>query len=175
MFVGGHPMAGSEEAGVEAAREGLFDGTTYVLTPTSATNPDAVDMMRRVIERVGACPLLMDPDEHDRCVAIISHFPHVMAAALALLAQQESESNPHLFDLMAGSFRDMTRVAGSPSVLWRDICLSNATAVGEAAGEFRQLVDRAIELMQAGDAKSLEDWFSAAKSVRDSAYPKGNG
>lgn len=170
MFVGGHPMAGSEESGVEAAREGLFEGTTYVLTSTSATNPEAVERMRRVVERVGARVVLMEPDEHDRCVAVISHFPHVMAAALALLAQQESESDPHLFDLAAGSFRDMTRVAGSPSVLWRDICLSNAVAVGEAAGEFRRLVDQAIELMQAGDAKSLEDWFSAAKAVRDSVY-----
>ena len=174
MFVGGHPMAGSEEAGIEAATGDLFEGTTYVLTPTSATKPEAVEKMRRVAEGIGARVLVMDPDAHDRCVAVISHFPHLMAAALVLLAEQESERNPDLLDLVAGSFKDMTRVAGSPPVLWRDICMSNVKSVSEAAAEFRLLVDRAVELMQAGDARSLEDWFAGAKSVRDSIY-RGDG
>ncbi len=174
MFVGGHPMAGSEEAGVEAARADLFEGTTYVVTPTSATKPEAVERMRLVAEGIGARALVMDPEAHDRCVAVISHLPHVMAAALALLAQNESAGNPHLFDLVAGSFRDMTRVAGSSSVLWRDICLSNVNALREAAVEFRRLMDQAVELMEAGDAQSLEDWFAGAKTVRDSIY-RGNG
>lgn len=173
-FVGGHPMAGSEEAGVEAARSDLFEGSTYVLTPTSATKREAVEKMRRVAEGIGARTLVMDPEAHDRCVAVISHFPHVMAAALALLAQQESERNPDLLDLVAGSFRDMTRVAGSPPVLWRDICMSNVNAVSEAAAEFGRLVDQAVELMQTGDARSLEDWFAGAKLVRDSIY-RGDG
>ena len=174
MFVGGHPMAGSEEAGVEAAGGDLFEGTTYVLTPTSATRPEAVEKMRHVAQGIGARVLVMDPGAHDKCVAVISHFPHLMAAALVLLAEQESERNPHLFDLVAGSFRDMTRVAGSPPILWRDICMSNVNAVSEAASEFGRLVDQAVELMQAGDARSLEDWFAGAKSVRDSIY-RGDG
>ena len=165
-FVGGHPMAGSEEAGVEAARESLFEGSTYVLTPTPSTSPEAVEKMRLVAEAIGARVLLMDPEEHDRCVAVISHLPHVMAAALALLAQKESECSPHLFDLVAGSFRDMTRVAGSSPVLWRDICLSNAPAVRRTVDEMVALMSQAAELMEAGDSKSLEDWFSAARSVR---------
>lgn len=174
MFVGGHPMAGSEEAGVEAARGDLFEGTTYVLTPTCATDPEAVEKTRHLAEGIGARVLVMDPEAHDRCVAVISHFPHLMAAALALLAQQESGRNPHLLDLVAGSFKDMTRVAGSPPVLWRDICMSNVTAVSEAAAEFGRLVGQAVELMEAGDGRSLEDWFAGAKLVRDSIY-RGDG
>lgn len=170
-FVGGHPMAGSEAAGVEHARESLFEGTTYVLTPTKSTSPEALDGMARLAERLGARVSLMDPDEHDRCVAVISHLPHVMAAALALAARKESECCPQLFDLVAGSFRDMTRVAGSSPVLWRDICLSNVNAVKAAAGEFTRLLSQAVAIMEDGDERSLEDWFAAARSVRNSVYP----
>lgn len=170
-FIGGHPMAGSEAAGVGHARECLFERSTYVLTPTRSTSPDALGRMHLLVERLGARAIVMDPDEHDRCVAVISHLPHVMAAALALAAQKESECSPHLFDLVAGSFRDMTRVAGSSPVLWRDICLSNMNAVGSAAADFTRLLSQAVELMQSGDARSLEDWFAAAKSVRDTVYP----
>ncbi len=170
-FIGGHPMAGSEEAGVEAAKESLFERTTYVLTPTASTGPGVVERMRRAAEGIGARVVVMDPEAHDRCVAVISHLPHVMAAALVLLARKESEFSPQVFDLVAGSFRDMTRVAGSSPVLWRDICLSNVNAIGEAADGLKGLIDQAIELMEAGDAPSLEDWFGDAKSVRDSVYP----
>jgi prephenate dehydrogenase len=170
-FVGGHPMAGSESAGVESARADLFESSTYVLTPTLATKPEAVARLRSLAGGIGARVIVMEPDEHDRCAAVISHLPHIMAAALALLAQQESACSPHLFDLAAGSFRDMTRVAGSSPILWRDICLSNVNAVSDAARSLASVMERAVEIMQSGDPSSLEDWFADAKSVRDTFYP----
>ena len=175
-FVGGHPMAGSEAAGVEAARGDLFEGSTYVLTPTDATDPEAVSRLRAVAERIGARVIVMPPAEHDRCVAVISHLPHVMAAALAILARNEQAGSPHLFDLAAGSFRDMTRVASSSPVLWRDICLSNAGSVDDAVRGLASVMDRALEMINSNAPQSLEDWFAEAKSIRDAVYPpKENG
>jgi len=170
-FVGGHPMAGSEAAGVEAARADLFEDTTYVLTPTVHTDSEALEKMHHIVEGIGARPLAMDPEIHDRCAAVISHLPHVIAAGLTLLAQEESAANPQVLELVAGSFRDMTRVAGSPPVLWRDICLTNTKAIKDAVDEFRRLIDQAVALMEGGDAQALEDWFGAAKIVRDTRLP----
>lgn len=169
-FVGGHPMAGSEEAGVAAARADLFEGSTYVLTPDAETGLDAIRRLSATIEGIGARVVVMDPDEHDRCAAVVSHLPHVMAAALVLLAQEAAERNPVLFELVAGSFRDMTRVAASPPVLWRDICLTNASTVGESAAGLFSAIARAVEYMRSGDSESLGRWFADAKAARDELY-----
>lgn len=169
-FVGGHPMAGSEEAGVAAARVDLFEGSTYVLTPDAETGLDVVRRLTATAEGIGARVLLMDPDEHDKCVAVVSHLPHVMAAALILLAEEAAERNPMLFELVAGSFRDMTRVAASPPVLWRDICLTNASAVGESAEALSFALCRAVQYMRSGDSEGLERWFHEAKIARDDLY-----
>lgn len=170
-FVGGHPMAGSEAAGVEAARADLFEGMTYVLTPTGRTDSGALEKMRRVVQLIGARSLVMDPELHDRCAAVVSHLLHVVAASLALIAQKESEATPQVLELVAGSFRDMTRVASSPPVLWRDICLTNADAIKEAVGELEELMAHAVALMESGDAQALEDWFHSAKVIRDTIFP----
>jgi len=167
-FVGGHPMAGSESVGVDAANPDLFVNAAYVLTPTKDTNPDALALVHGLAEGIGSRIIVMDPESHDRCAAVISHLPHLIAAALVSLAQSQSLTDPQVFDLIAGSFRDMTRVASSSPVLWRDICLTNPEAIQSVAETFKRLLDEGVKLIQSGDGDAFEKWFASAKEVRDS-------
>lgn len=170
-FVGGHPMAGSDAAGVEAAEPDLFVNAAYVLTPTETTNPNALATMKNLVESIGSRVVILDPETHDRCAAIISHLPHLMAAALVSLAQKQSIKDPQILDLIAGSFRDMTRVAGSPPNLWRDICLTNVVGIREAAEDFNRVLAEGLAAVESSDAEALEDWFGKAKQRRDSLFP----
>lgn len=129
-FCGGHPMAGSERHGFGAARADLFDNAVWVLTPTTATDPDAITRVARLASATGASPLSLPPDVHDAVVAVVSHVPHMAAAALMNVAQNRAHDAPVL-RLAAGGFRDVTRIAaGSPRV-WEDILTENADAVRE--------------------------------------------
>jgi prephenate dehydrogenase len=109
----------------------------------------------------------MEPEVHDRCAAVISHLPHLMAAALVHLAHDRSAQYPEMLELIAGSFRDMTRVAGSPPVLWRDICLTNIEAIMESTAGFEEALSKGLQALESGDSAALEDWFCSAKQVRD--------
>ncbi len=171
-FVGGHPMAGSESAGVESADPDMFVDATYVLTPTANTNQATLGTVRQLAEAVGSRVVVMDHDAHDRCTAVISHLPHVIAAALVSLANDRSQQYPQLFDLIAGSFRDATRVASSSPVIWRDICLSNVEALRDATEGLKSMLDECSRILESGDAESLEAYFDAARTVRDSLYPE---
>lgn len=171
-FVGGHPMAGSESAGVEAANPDLFVNAAYVLTPTEGTSPDALALVHGLAEAMGSRIIVMDPESHDRCAAVISHLPHLIAAAIVSLAQDQSLTDPQVFDLIAGSFRDMTRVASSSPVLWRDICLTNPEAIRASAETFKRLLDEGVKLIESGDGDGFEKWFASAKSVRDALLPR---
>jgi len=124
-FVGGHPMAGSEQEGVEGADAELFAGATWVLTPTQATDPAAYALVRSVVSSLGADVVAIPPDRHDRLVAVVSHVPHLTAAALMGLAADGAEENATLLRLAAGGFRDMTRVAAGHPGIWPDICAEN--------------------------------------------------
>ena len=174
-FVGGHPMAGSEAAGVEAAHPDLFVNAAYVLTPTERTNPEALATVSALAEAIGSRVVVMHPEVHDRCAAVISHLPHLIAAALVSLAQEHSLQDSQVFDLIAGSFRDMTRVASSSPALWRDICLTNVEAIEAAAEHFRRLLDEGLAAVKSKDAEAFEKWFRSAKETRDSLFPENQG
>lgn len=128
-FVGGHPMAGSEQFGIDGASAELFIGATWVLTPTSTTDPDAYALVRSVLAEFGANVLALDPFEHDRLVAVVSHVPHLTAATLMTLAADLGEEHGALLQLAAGGFRDMTRIAAGQPTIWPGICDDNADAI----------------------------------------------
>jgi len=165
-FVGGHPMAGSEASGVEAAVPYLFLDATYVLTPTASTPVRALQTMVGFAERIGAKVLLMSPEEHDRSAAIISHLPHILSAAILRLAADEQARSGKVFQLAAGSFRDMTRVAASPPEIWRDICLSSRDAITAALGRFEEILRQVRGQIEALDAESVEKLFSDARELK---------
>jgi prephenate dehydrogenase len=125
-FIGGHPMAGSEQVGVQGAAPDLFEGAVWVLTPTSATDLDAFTRLQGVVAELGADVLVLTAEDHDRLVAVVSHVPHLVAATLMNAATVGAEHDRALLRLAAGGFRDMTRVAAGHPGIWPDICTENA-------------------------------------------------
>ena len=167
-FVGGHPMAGSEASGVDAARPDLFENAAYIFTPTDNTNLQAMKKMLRFAKAIGARTLVMSPEEHDYAAALISHVPHVLAAAsLAIANEAEQERPGDVFSIAAGSFRDLTRVAASSPALWRDICLSNREAVLTALLRLEKELAAMREVISSGDPGAVEDLFKRARELRE--------
>jgi prephenate dehydrogenase len=130
-FVGGHPMAGSEQVGLDGASAELFVGATWVLTPTAVTDPAAYAQVRGVLADIGAKVVALAPAQHDSLVAVVSHVPHLTAATLMDLASGMGEEHAALLQLAAGGFRDMTRIAAGQPSIWPDICDDNAQAIVE--------------------------------------------
>jgi prephenate dehydrogenase len=131
FFVGGHPMAGSEQVGLDGASGELFIGATWVLTPTEVTDPAAYTRVRNVLVDIGANVVALTPSRHDSLVAVVSHVPHLTAATLMNLAAGLGEEHAALLQLAAGGFRDMTRIAAGQPSIWPDICEDNAEAIVE--------------------------------------------
>ncbi len=127
--IGGHPMAGSEQVGVDGARADLFVGATWVLCPTSSTDPAAYAWLRALLGQIGAQVVDLAPARHDAMVAAVSHVPHLTAAALMGMAADLEEEHAALLQLAAGGFRDMTRIAAGRPTIWPDICLDNQAAI----------------------------------------------
>jgi len=128
-FVGGHPMAGSEQDGLAGATPDLFNGAMWVLTPQENTEEDAFSVVRAMVRSLGAETLALPPGVHDEMVALVSHVPHLAAATLMNMADEASVEHRSLLRLAAGGFRDMTRIsAGRPSI-WPDICAANSHAI----------------------------------------------
>lgn len=166
-FIGGHPMAGSERSGLGAAREDLFDGAYYVLTPGPDADSEAFRRLHTFVGSLGARVVSVDPEKHDDAVAIISHVPHVAAAALVELASaRATEGGDDLLRLAAGGFKDMTRIAAGSPDLWTGICLDNAEAVASGLRGLRQVIDEFETLVNSGDAAGVHAWLSRAADVR---------
>jgi prephenate dehydrogenase len=128
-FVGGHPMAGSEQSGLRGARADLFVGATWVLTPTERTTPERYAVLLGAVRDLGATALALTAADHDRLVAMVSHVPHLVAGAMMNEAAQLAESDAALLRLAAGGFRDMTRVAAGHPDIWPDVCIDNRDAI----------------------------------------------
>jgi len=165
-FVGGHPMAGSEQTGVEAATPYLFEEATWAITPSEATTPDALHTVEMLAREVGATTLTLSSEAHDTMLAVTSHLPHVLASALMRQAIGTREAHAETDKLTAGSFADATRVASSSPELWRDVCLSNRDALLDALGGFRTELDRLEAAVGAGDAAAIEAFFAAGAEAK---------
>ncbi len=165
-FIGGHPMAGSEKVGPLAARADLFDGATWILTPTPQTSADALLTLRGLVESFGAKPLVLDAQTHDELLAVTSHLPHLAAVALVhvfLTAKSKDEATPQL---IAGGWRDGTRVAAGSPEMWRDICLANRGAVSGALSDLTDQLLAVKSLLETSDSDALLAWFQSAANER---------
>jgi prephenate dehydrogenase len=165
-FIGGHPMAGLETGGVESALPYLFLDATYVITPTRATSVTALNTLVQFAQGLGSHVVLMNPEEHDRSAAVVSHLPHILSASLLRLASEEQARSGKVLELAAGSFRDMTRVSSSPTDVWVDICMSNRETISRTIDQMVDILQDAREKIMAGDANAIEKIFSKARDVR---------
>jgi len=171
-FVGGHPMGGSERSGPEWASASLLDGIVWVLTPPSAVDEGRLVRLEGWVERVGARPVRMEPERHDRLVAVVSHLPQVASTTLMSLAATEEAGEPQTLLLAAGGFRDLTRLAASSPALWSDILLSNREEIGRAIDLYVERLSRLKDLVLAQRGPDVEDLFARAKDARLSLAAK---
>jgi prephenate dehydrogenase len=165
-FIGGHPLAGAETAGVENAREDLFEGARWYLTPTEQVSGVLYDRLQRALSALGARPQAIDPDSHDRLMATVSHLPHVLANALASEAAESLTQDSERLPDVGPSFRDATRVAGSNPAIWADIYASNREAVARSVDSVAERLREAAELIRGGDREALAAWHGAAGEDR---------
>lgn len=165
-FVGGHPMAGSEQEGVEGATPDLFQGATWVLTPTARTDAAAYSQVQQLVVAFGAEVVALPAERHDELVAVISHVPHLTAATLMRLAAGRGEEQRALLRLAAGGFRDMTRIAGGSSAIWPDICGENRLAIIDVMDELLAALQEMRDVVARGDRSQLIDALEEARAAR---------
>ncbi len=166
-FVGGHPMAGSEQAGIAAAHPDLFQGATYFLTPTEATTQEVFEPLLALVHGLGARPVVVDAELHDQMVALTSHLPHALAWALCAAAGR-ADAPEALAPFTAGAWRDTTRIADSPAEVWADIFLTNPESLAAAARSFSQELDDLRRLVESGDREALTDYLDRARIIHRS-------
>ncbi|MDR2486573.1 MAG: prephenate dehydrogenase/arogenate dehydrogenase family protein [Clostridiales Family XIII bacterium] len=167
-FVPGHPMAGSEREGIDGARPDLFQGAYWLLTPGSRTDIYAFRRLHELLTGLGTRVLSVSPAEHDRVVAIVSHVPHIAAAALVTLAGAHAGENGEMLRLAAGGFKDTTRIAAGSAELWTGILLNNADIVAEELDELQRIVADFGQLLRAGDAEGIRARLADASRIRSS-------
>ncbi len=177
-FVGGHPIAGTEHSGVEAAFPELFIGRKTILTPTAQTDKSALEAVRAVWEAAGSEVVLMDAEAHDRVLAAVSHLPHMIAYSLVnTVADMEDaweDAGGGVLGYSAGGFRDFTRIASSSPEMWADICSMNKGSILEMIERFQRRLESLKHHIKIGDAKGLRADFDRAKKVRDSLVEKAD-
>jgi prephenate dehydrogenase len=165
MVVPGHPIAGAELTGVEAARADLFAGKNVVLTPLAENLESSIERAQALWLSCGARVSRMSPAHHDRVFSAVSHLPHVLAYALVHMVATRPDAN-ELFGFAAGGFRDFTRIAGSSPEMWRDIALANRESLLADIAAYSQELARLAELIRGGDAAQLERILAAARDAR---------
>ncbi len=165
-FVPGHPIAGIEQSGVEAAFADLYQGRRVILTPTPESDCTAVARVRAMWEQCGAQVMEMDVAHHDEVLAATSHLPHLLAYSLVdtLARMDESEE---IFQFAAGGFRDFTRIASSDPQMWHDICLANRDALLAMLERFSGDLTQLTDAIRNGDGEYLKQTFLRAKQARD--------
>ena len=175
-FIGGHPICGSERGGVEHAREDLFAGATYFLTPAAEARPELFERLHGIVAATGARPSAIDPDVHDRLMALVSHLPHVIASALIHQAAATAPQGREALRSAGPSFTDLTRVAGANPPLWADILLANRDAVIGAIDDQVQRLGEVVTALGFGRSNLARDVHAGRRGgTRPSARSRTRG
>ncbi|MCF8719314.1 prephenate dehydrogenase [Nitrospina gracilis] len=166
-YVPAHPIAGAEKSGLDASTADLYEGARCILTPTENTDPAALERIQKFWEAVGMRVQILTADEHDFIYGAVSHLPHVVAFALInAIGQLKTSDQEDILNLSAGGLRDITRIASSDPVMWRDICLANKTHVLDLIGRFSQSLEDIRKQIEQGDGAGLEKSFKNANGHR---------
>jgi prephenate dehydrogenase len=165
-FLGGHPMAGSEQRGVKGARFDLFRGCTWVLTPTEHTPAAAFGALHGYLREIDASVVAIDADDHDRLVALASHVPHLLAGALMNEATKTAEQDPVLLQLAAGGFRDMTRIAAGDPAIWPDVLFENRDAINQTLLALEERLEDLRRALDTNGRATIEESLHEAAVAR---------
>ncbi|KYZ77593.1 hypothetical protein AXX12_02075 [Anaerosporomusa subterranea] len=166
-YIGGHPMAGREKSGYSAADGNLFRDKWYLLCPDLDTDTQALQLIRALAESLGAKVDVMDSVRHDQCAAVISHTPHIAAAAMVNLLDCYPDPQTSL-KLAGGGFRDTTRIASSDADMWADVCISNAPAILGSLQAYQGVLANLSAAVEQADRAAIRAFFASAKVHRDS-------
>lgn len=175
VFIGGHPMAGTEKSGYTNSFAHLFENAYYVLTPCSTTTQGAMEAMGVIVEGIGAIRVVMPAEKHDRATAGISHLPHVIASSLVNLVRELDNESGIMQTLAAGGFRDITRIASSSPGMWENIVASNKTQLLELINLFTQKLKQFEVVVQKDDSEAVYRFFDEARQFRDSISTQSAG
>ena len=173
-FIGGHPMAGTEEIGYEHASEHLLENAYYILTNNGIVDAKKFGDFYSFIRNLGAIPLEITAEEHDFATAAISHLPHVISAALVNTVRNNETESQLLKTIAAGGFRDITRISSSSPVMWEHICLTNKDQILNMFDLYIREISKFKDLIAASDGEGINELFSDAKEYRDSLPIKGS-
>ncbi|MBU4129021.1 prephenate dehydrogenase/arogenate dehydrogenase family protein [bacterium] len=167
FFIGGHPLAGSEKRGPQAAKADLFKEATVVLTPVKKTDKKALALVKSMWQDLGAKVLFLDCAIHDRLVAFTSHLPHILAASLTNLIGELAQEEERVLSLMGEGFRDTTRIAASPPSMWKEISFANREEISKAIKRFKEILSEMEEALSKEEGDKLLHKFEKAKETRD--------
>lgn len=167
-YIAGHPMTGREKSGVEAATRDLFVGKAYVIVEDTGAPQAAHEKLMRVLKHTGANFTTLDIAKHDRCASVISHVPHVTAAALVTLLNHSGDDMDSCIKLIGGGFKDTTRIASSNADMWADICMTNSDAIVGNLKTLQDILGEVITACENHDRQAVYDYFTASRERRDS-------
>lgn len=167
FYVAGHPMTGKEKSGVEVADKNLFKGKAYVIAENTGAPPEVKEKLMNVLRLTEANFLEIDIAKHDRCASIISHVPHLTAAALVTLLNHAGEDLDSCLKLVGGGFKDTTRIASSNADMWADICMTNGDAIANHLRDLQNILGEVITAIENHDRQAVHDYFTNSKERRD--------
>ncbi|MBD5537090.1 MAG: prephenate dehydrogenase [Lachnospiraceae bacterium] len=175
QFIGGHPMAGSERTGYRNAKALLLQNAYYILTPTEQTSPEKLSAYRALVQKMGAIPLILSPEQHDFVTAGISHLPHVIASSLVNLVKDTDSADGIMKQIAAGGFKDITRIASSSPVMWQQICLTNTENISCLLQAYIDTLLEAKKALDERNADALYSLFDSARIYRESFINTSSG
>ena len=170
--LGAHPMCGKELSGISAADPGLYEGRTFILVPLARTSPQAIETGRDLARAIGALPLILDdPHRHDFLVATLSHLPYLLACSLVAAADATTSQDVAAWEIVAGGYRDTSRVAASDVDMMVDIIMTNRQEILEALAEYSSHLDQLTQLIRTADERGLRMKLSYAREKRMEMFP----
>lgn len=167
-FIGGHPMAGSEKTGYAAASDILLENAYFAITPTPLTKESALNFYIALVEKTGAIPVVVNPEEHDYAVAGISHVPHLIASGLVNMVHENDTPDELMKMLAAGGFKDITRIASSSADMWSQICATNSKQISKVLSSYIHYLLKIKSMVDTNDEEGIHQMFTESKEYRDS-------
>ncbi len=175
VFIGAHPMAGSEKTGYENSTDHLLENAYYIITPTSRSRQRDVDRMVAIAKLIGSIPIVLDYQEHDRIVAAVSHLPHLVASSLVNLVKDSDSENHMMKRLAAGGFKDITRIASSSPVMWEQICMTNTDNIIDMMEAYISSLKKILADLRTQDSRGIYDLFDTSRTYRNSFTERAKG